>query len=99
MIRRPPRSTRTDTRFPYTTLFRPLAVDEDAPALEGVEAPQQVHQRRFAGAGAADEPDFLAGADGQRQVVDDAAFLAVMEADVLEEIGRASCRERVCQYV
>src|SRR3546814_2426370 len=27
MIRRPPRSTRTDTPFPYTTLFRsPLAI-------------------------------------------------------------------------
>src|SRR3546814_7925902 len=26
MIRRPPRSTRTDTRFPYTTLFRSLNV-------------------------------------------------------------------------
>src|SRR3546814_18704798 len=25
MIRRPPRSTRTDTRFPYTTLFRSLS--------------------------------------------------------------------------
>src|SRR3546814_20044192 len=25
MIRRPPRSTRTDTRFPFTTLFRSLA--------------------------------------------------------------------------
>src|SRR3546814_3130838 len=25
MIRRPPRSTRTDTLFPYTTLFRSLA--------------------------------------------------------------------------
>src|SRR3546814_3471049 len=24
MIRRPPRSTRTDTRFPYSTLFRSL---------------------------------------------------------------------------
>src|SRR3546814_4093429 len=24
MVRRPPRSTRTDTRFPYTTLFRSL---------------------------------------------------------------------------
>src|SRR3546814_978587 len=24
MIRRPPRSTRTDTLFPYTTLFRPF---------------------------------------------------------------------------
>src|SRR3546814_12319896 len=26
MIRRPPRSTRTDTRFPYTTLFRSLGL-------------------------------------------------------------------------
>src|SRR3546814_56662 len=26
MIRRPPRSTRTDTLFPYTTLFRSLSV-------------------------------------------------------------------------
>src|SRR3546814_4097624 len=29
MIRRPPRSTRTDTRFPYTTLFRSLLVCEN----------------------------------------------------------------------
>src|SRR3546814_6913309 len=28
MIRRPPRSTRTDTLFPYTTLFRSKAVIE-----------------------------------------------------------------------
>src|SRR3546814_10242232 len=27
MIRRPPRSTRTDTLFPYTTLFRSVAVN------------------------------------------------------------------------
>src|SRR3546814_2839200 len=27
MIRRPPRSTRTDTLFPYTTLFRSIEVD------------------------------------------------------------------------
>src|SRR3546814_7731438 len=27
MIRRPPRSTRTDTRFPYTTLFRSVMSD------------------------------------------------------------------------
>src|SRR3546814_6764982 len=33
MIRRPPRSTRTDTLFPYTTLFRSL---ERATALEDV---------------------------------------------------------------
>src|SRR3546814_1548836 len=29
MIRRPPRSTRTDTLFPYTTLFRSGAVSEE----------------------------------------------------------------------
>src|SRR3546814_7890389 len=27
MIRRPPRSTRTDTLFPYTTLFRSTAIE------------------------------------------------------------------------
>src|SRR3546814_14723890 len=30
MIRRPPRSTRTDTLFPYTTLFRSVVVAIDA---------------------------------------------------------------------
>src|SRR3546814_12099656 len=29
MIRRPPRSTRTDTLFPYTTLFRSVGVSYD----------------------------------------------------------------------
>src|SRR3546814_20227776 len=34
MIRRPPRSTRTDTLFPYTTLFRSFHVaDRDAELL------------------------------------------------------------------
>src|SRR3546814_4484151 len=38
MIRRPPRSTRTDTLFPYTTLFRsrsrrPTDMTESLPAL------------------------------------------------------------------
>src|SRR3546814_10548819 len=35
MIRRPPRSTRTDTLFPYTTLFRsPELVDHRLPDFE-----------------------------------------------------------------
>src|SRR3546814_15255214 len=32
MIRRPPRSTRTDTPFPYTTLFRSIHEPGRAPA-------------------------------------------------------------------
>src|SRR3546814_3022367 len=30
MIRRPPRSTRTDTLFPYTTLFRSFRLGDEA---------------------------------------------------------------------
>src|SRR3546814_12914696 len=30
MIRRPPRSTRTDTLFPYTTLFRSRTISEES---------------------------------------------------------------------
>src|SRR3546814_4297217 len=47
MIRRPPRSTRTDTLFPYTTLFRSdraaglRADDERAEASGGRDQPTQ----------------------------------------------------------
>src|SRR3546814_4902161 len=34
MIRRPPRSTRTDTLFPYTTLFRSMATSQKAEEVE-----------------------------------------------------------------
>src|SRR3546814_15754213 len=36
MIRRPPRSTRTDTLFPYTTLFRSVLARELARSLGGL---------------------------------------------------------------
>src|SRR3546814_12351699 len=35
MIRRPPRTTRTDTLFPYTTLFRSIRIKEDSHWIEG----------------------------------------------------------------
>src|SRR3546814_20007 len=49
MIRRPPRSTRTDTLFPYTTLFRsgclaPFGLEEERPA--SAEALQHVVRPR-----------------------------------------------------
>src|SRR3546814_8253150 len=34
MLRRPPRSTRTDTRFPYTTLFRSQIAAEGGSLLD-----------------------------------------------------------------
>src|SRR3546814_6820906 len=38
MIRRPPRSTRTDTLFPYTTLFRSVTMGDLQQMLENLGA-------------------------------------------------------------
>src|SRR3546814_3409458 len=48
MIRRPPRSTRTDTLFPYTTLFRSEVLPEGVPLAEvagGAHAEVLAHRR------------------------------------------------------
>src|SRR3546814_9011912 len=50
MIRRPPRSTRTDTLFPYTTLFRSLRAEaaRSGDRLEAGDA--DAHDERLGGA-------------------------------------------------
>src|SRR3546814_19274804 len=49
MIRRPPRSTRTDTLFPYTTLFRSVQLHVDARVLGGGDPVQHLRQTAPAG--------------------------------------------------
>src|SRR3546814_11272681 len=105
MIRRPPRSTRTDTLFPYTTLFRSgRGMDEldrgGQPDLAvALVAAQLCRGQRQ------DRPQALAAgcydvAGELRDQPDRAVHLVEDELiDVLQEIGRGSCRERVCQYV
>src|SRR3546814_14608670 len=44
MIRRPPRATRTDTLFPYTTLFRSLREAAGDPHLGGVADIERPHR-------------------------------------------------------
>src|SRR3546814_1597585 len=54
MIRRPPRSTRTDTLFPYTTLFRsvrPLCADARGVAGDD-DARLRAHPQHVVGRGA-----------------------------------------------
>src|SRR3546814_7407485 len=46
MIRRPPRSTRTDTRFPYTTLFRSAACASSARRKSCGVSPYSCRQAR-----------------------------------------------------
>src|SRR3546814_5068113 len=46
MIRRPPRSTRTDTLFPYTTLFRSVAVARDDDVARYVDIVDEARLRK-----------------------------------------------------
>src|SRR3546814_11252140 len=109
---RPPRSTRTDTFFPYTTLFRSRqralrgTVDDGA-----VAGPAGEHDR--AGGLQRIQPVDVQARVGERLAADlagDPAFaVARLRAQRVEhlrrvrpgegEIGRASCGERGCQYV
>src|SRR3546814_3658647 len=50
MLRRPPRSTRTDTLFPYTTLFRSrVLLDRITPSVDATELAGQPAGPGFGG--------------------------------------------------
>src|SRR3546814_14866444 len=123
MIRRPPRSTRTDTLVPYTTLFRSDALVQ---GVVGDEVPERIRRGRETAGNRDAEPGQLAdhlaergilaadlGQVGQSKVVQPQDVFGGSEGAQdghsglcrrwrktgKGKIGRASCRERVCQYV
>src|SRR3546814_9562032 len=61
MIRRPPRSTRTDTLFPDTTLFR-----STGEVASGFEYLAQARIHAFDGIGGVDHPTHLRGKGEER---------------------------------
>src|SRR3546814_15609987 len=111
MLRRPPRSTRTDTLCPYTTLFRSHKKYElgEKACLKAIEAdPAIAHPYvnlcmlkrlqgqfdesiRYGKKGV--ELDPLSGG-GHSNLGN-----TYMDLHRYQEIGRATCRERVCQSV
>src|SRR3546814_18937660 len=118
MIRRPPRSTRTDTLFPYTTLFRSMSSFRPGPMVElsdtrtllveGLKLAAKTFQAARAALGwvSSEMDEFVVH---QISKVHTAAFVDLLGIDPKKvlpvfpelgnKIGRASCRERVCQYV
>src|SRR3546814_15319645 len=113
MSRRPPRSTRTDTLFPYTTLFR-SAYKDFLIALNVTKGatnyPTMVKWSDLTGFGAVPaswdhtSPSNSAGENIINEMkVEIIDGLSLRDSFIIyaknEEIGRASCRERVCQYV
>src|SRR3546814_18016111 len=101
MIRRPPRSTRTDTLFPYTTLFRSLSAASEAGFRIMLVLETHAHADHLTAARYIKPKTGAATAIGDRIVEVQKIFRSVFNIpDLLPgEIGRASCRARVCQYV
>src|SRR3546814_12730121 len=104
MIRRPPRSTRTDTLFPYTTLFRSENATINVASLQRAGVNDLTTKSRAVyGSLEYAITDNLKINGGLRYTHDrvlsrQATYLSPIPGGE-EEIGRASCRERVCQYV
>src|SRR3546814_13098228 len=122
MIRLQPVATRTDTLFPYTTLFRSpdLGIEADT-ALAHIERRAEVPEQRLVGvehgreglvaarleargverrAGCEDNAVGRPRLDAPDRIVGDARVGRPHgDFGLGREIGRASCRERVCQYV
>src|SRR3546814_20920006 len=94
MIRRPPRSTRTDTLFHYTTLFRST---KGAAVEVNSETDFVAKNEQF--------QEFVRSvtAIALESGASDADALAAQPhpngGTVKDEIGRATCRERAWQYV
>src|SRR3546814_14456267 len=103
MIRRPPRSTRTDTLFPSTTLFRSPEIVTFGCRLNTYESEVMRGHARDAGLENAivfNTCAVTAEAERQaRQAIRRARRENPGATIIVTEIGRASCRERVCQYV
>src|SRR3546814_15403186 len=107
MIRRPPRSTRTDTLFPYTTLFRSWAIENrvyaEDPYRGFLPSTGRLTRHQPPVAGWTDDGagngrrgvDGVRVADGVYDGGEVSIFYDPMIATLLTSIGRASCRERV----
>src|SRR3546814_12728413 len=114
MIRRPPRSTLTDTLFPYTTLFRSRLGNNVFSCPFSCRSESGNHPERFvvdADIGHAKIADAACRQCGAVESITVTSILRrtrlakCIRGEVVSpprfrvEIGRASCTDRVSQYV
>src|SRR3546814_21168547 len=110
MIRRPPRSTRTDTLFPYTTLFRAwfsicsTSISENdysPPQSTGKGSAGERHDQRRRKAGERIGGDGVAGPQRTRERGRGRAQQRAQRGQrhARHQTGRETGRERGCPYV
>src|SRR3546814_19782080 len=108
MSRRPPRSTRTDTLFPYTTLFRSLVRTRTARCLDGgraalTEPGTGLQTSLVAGTGSTDTTAAAGGRGRKAFTRSTGRTGAGLRGDAIHaqrtvgESVRATCRARVGQ--
>src|SRR3546814_4945984 len=101
MIRRPPRSTRTDTLFPYTTLFRSIRVVLAGAPNAGKSTLLNVLAERDAAivspisGTTRDRIDIPVARDGIAYLLTDTAGLRDASDDPIEAIGIDRAREAI----
>src|SRR3546814_17778686 len=111
MIRRPPRSTRTDTLFPYTTLFRSASrykASQESSKTGGanqrydvVKGTAELFERDRATYGlcSSSQSENQSRRTPCDRFCERTSRCHHRRQAAQRQIGRASCRERVCQYV
>src|SRR3546814_20847385 len=101
-MRQPPKSTRTHTLSPFPTLFRSQRVRRQALNSPRHLDDEEARPRKRPGFAFGGLPPPLeqirVGWNRRRRSTDPVNLLYPFEVDRIQ-IGRASCRERVCQYV
>src|SRR3546814_17767244 len=103
MIRRPPRSTRTDTLFPYTTLFRSQHLGENTVRTIAMDATDGLTRGQVV----TDTGSQIRMPVGPKTLgrilnvigepIDELGPVGATETAPNHEIARAACRERMCQ--
>src|SRR3546814_15643060 len=104
MIRRPPISTRTDTLFPYTTLFRSVlrgwgCNNRNSRSCRAKSRHREDARPRWASRLCSMRTGVVRSVREQQYRRLDQLLQRLNIARRIPAIGRASCRERVCQYV
>src|SRR3546814_20432415 len=99
MIRRPPRSTRTGTLFPYTTLFRSAGSGQDGSLKNPTREALAAEDRKNFEAMRRQVMAEIASNAKLAKLAKHIHFVRTRDGMRIDQIGRASCRGRVGQYV
>src|SRR3546814_2578061 len=82
MLRRPPRSTRTDTLFPYTTLFRSVVGEHELHIAHGIVRARKLTDTKLSAPGGDGGPVYFLRVENARILRPVRKYLVTLRTDV-----------------